>query len=137
MDSETQELIKNNIDQNGNPFYMNLPLGDYNWNVIDCTADDDFIYYNNEKVISMEQLKKGFRGIGHCDENYRIKYNAFHGVFYEDYYLWITNQDQLTVSDYTQDDIDETLFNTTLYFNHHPMTNAHCHFHIFKDTKNT
>jgi hypothetical protein len=140
-----------NVDENGTPFYKNIPHDKYGWNRIKCQADDYGIYYKGKLVISLDELKLGFQRAeivkddsDNEDENdnedkeihqpSETTEDNFIGKMDYWYYVWVDANNAFDPADKGEWNLQErTIFNKILYFDGHPMTNAHCHFHIYKN----
>jgi hypothetical protein len=129
------------------PMYKNLPHDKYGWNKFDAECIDNIIYYKNKKVIDLDIIKHCYEGlesvtesdieptldnnnstITHTsDDDSTIEPSEYDNKLYD--YIWY----YCFFSSDNNPPKNNVLYNTTLYFDNHPMTDAHIHFEIIMD----
>jgi hypothetical protein len=134
------------------PMYKNLPHDKYGWNKFDAECIDNIIYYKKKKIIDLDTIKhccKGLQSVTESDikstsdgDNSKIKHNSdedstiepseYDNKLYDYiwYYCFLSSDNDIN------DNENNVLSNTTLYFDNHPMTDAHIHFEIIIDDNN-
>ena len=122
------------------PMYANLPHDRWGWNHFDAELRDGAIYYKNKPVLTLQEIAPFFLRVelydetiekseevngfeaGHCiceeasilDEYKKYEYRYYHFYVYHG-----------TYEDEEKTDGNSILENTILYFDGHPMTDAH------------
>lgn len=104
-----------------NRLWQKLPHDEYGWNRFEGYCIDNFIWYKGKRVIDLNDIKNCYKGL-EVDDTTGKKYHWF--------YFFISPGE---LTDKDKEYAGNFVENRILYFNFHPMTDAHVHFKVFDE----